>query len=354
MDESRVEFLRRLIASPSPSGFEQPIQEVIRTEISQYTDVVRTDLHGNVIASLNPEGSPRVMLTAHCDELGFIIRYIDDQGFLYFAPIGGFDPSTLPGERVHVYTSSGPLLGVIGSRAVHLMDSDERSRAPTLKNMWIDIGVSSREEAQQLVPLGSVATRAAQLELLRGQLIVSRALDNKSGIFSIVEAMRRLHEQREKLKASVHFVSTVQEETGLRGARTSAYEINPHIALTVDVTFTSDHPETSKQLLGDVKVNGGPGLTIGGFTNPRVYKLLVAAATNAGINYQYDIQAGYTGTDNDNVQVSRGGVATGLLNIPCRYMHTGSEIVSLKDINDTAELMARFVLMLDEQTNLIP
>ncbi len=354
MDESRVEFLRRLIASPSPSGFEQPIQEVIRTEISQYTDVVRTDLHGNVIASLNPEGSPRVMLTAHCDELGFIIRYIDDQGFLYFAPIGGFDPSTLPGERVHVHTPNGPLLGVIGSKAVHLMDSEERSHAPKLKNMWIDIGVSSREEAQQLVPLGSVATRAAQLELLRGELIVSRALDNKSGIFTIVEAMRHLHGQREKLKASVHFVSTVQEETGLRGARTSTYEINPHIALTVDVTFTSDHPETSKQLLGDVKLNGGPGLTIGGFTNPRVYQLLVAVATNADINYQYDIQAGYTGTDNDNVQVSRGGVATGLLNIPCRYMHTGSEIVSLKDINDTAELMTRFVLMLDEQTNLIP
>ena len=354
MDDSRVGFLHRLIASPSPSGFEQPIQEVIRTEISQYTDVVRTDLHGNVIASLNPEGSPRVMLTAHCDELGFIIRYIDDQGFLYFAPIGGFDPSTLPGERVHVHTSNGPLLGVIGSKAVHLMDSEERSHAPNLKNMWIDIGVSSMEEAQQLIPLGSVATRAAQLELLRGELIVSRALDNKSGIFSIVEAMRYLHDQREKLNASVHFVSTVQEETGLRGAQTSTYEINPHIALTVDVTFTSDHPETSKQLLGDVKLNGGPGLTIGGFTNPRVYQLLVAAATNAGIHYQYDIQAGYTGTDNDNVQVSRGGVATGLLNIPCRYMHTGSEIVSLKDMNDTAELMARFVLSLDEQTNLIP
>jgi tetrahedral aminopeptidase len=354
MHESRIEFLRRLIASPSPSGFEQPVQEVIRTEISQYTDVVRTDLHGNVIASLNTEGSPRVMLTAHCDELGFIIRYIDDQGFLYFAPIGGFDPSTLPGVRVYVHTSSGPLLGVIGSKAVHLMDSDERSHAPNLKKMWIDIGVSNKEEAQQLVPLGSVATRAAQLEILRGELLVSRALDNKSGIFSIVEAMRRLHEQREKLKASVHFVSAVQEETGSRGARTSAHEINPHIALTVDVTFASDHPETSKQLLGDVKLHGGPGLTIGGFTNPRVYQLLVAAANHAGIPYQYDIQANYTGTDNDTIQVSRGGVATGLLNIPCRYMHTGSEIVSLKDIDNTAELIARFVLMLDEQTNLIP
>jgi putative aminopeptidase FrvX len=354
MDESRIEFLRLLIASPSPSGFEQPIQEVIRTEISHYSDFVHTDVHGNVIASLHHEGSPRVMLTAHCDELGFIIRYIDEQGFLYFAPIGGFDPSTLPGERVHIHTSNGPLLGVIGSKAIHLMDSEERSHAPKLKNMWIDIGASDREEAQQLVPLGSVATRAAQLEILRGELVVSRALDNKSGLFSIVEAMRRLHEERDKLKASVHFVSTVQEETGLRGARTSTYEIHPQVALTVDVTFASDHPETSKQLLGDVQLNGGPGLTIGGFTNPRVYNLLVAAATDAGIAYQYDIQAGHTGTDNDNVQVSRGGVATGLLNIPCRYMHTGSEIVSLKDIDNTAELIARFVLALEEHTNLIP
>jgi tetrahedral aminopeptidase len=354
MNESRIEYLRRLISSPSPSGFEQPIQEVIRTEIRQYTDVVRTDVHGNVIASLNPEGSPRVMLTAHCDELGFLIRYIDERGFLYFAPIGGFDPSTLPGERVQVHTSTGTFLGVIGGKAVHLMDSEERSQAPKLQNMWIDIGVSNREEAQQLVPLGSVATRAAQLEILHGDLVVSRAFDNKSGIFTIVEAMRRLYEQRDLLKASVYFVSSVQEETGSRGVRTSTYEINPQIALTVDVTFTSDHPETSKQLLGDVRLNGGPGLTIGGFTNPRVYQLLIAVATEAGITYQYDIQASHTGTDNDNVQISRGGVATGLLNIPCRYMHTGSEIVSLNDIDDTAELMARFVLALDADTNLIP
>jgi putative aminopeptidase FrvX len=354
MDEPRVEFLRNLIASPSPSGFEQPVQETIRKEISKYTDTVHTDVHGNVIASLNPEGSPRVMLTAHCDELGFIIKYIDEQGFLYFAPIGGFDPSTLPGERVHIHTPKGPLLGVIGSKAIHLMDSEERSRAPKLKNMWIDIGVSSKDAAQQLVPLGSVVTRAEQLETLQGELVVSRALDNKSGIFTIVEAMRRLHKERDAIKASVYFVSTVQEETGLRGARTSTYDVNPQIALIVDVTFASDHPETSKQMLGDVKLHSGPGLTIGGFTNPRVYQLLVTTATNAGIPYQYDIQAGYTSTDNDYVQVSRGGVATGLINIPCRYMHTGSEIVSLKDIDNAAELMARFVLALDEETNLIP
>src|SRR5215469_5539135 len=188
MDESRVEFLRTLITSPSPSGFEQPVQEVIRAEVSNYTDSVRTDVHGNVIGLLNPGGNPRVMLTAHCDELGFIIKYIDEQGFLYFAPIGDLDPSTLPGERVHVHTSHGPLLGVLGSKAIHLMEREERSHPPNLKNMWIDIGVSNREEAQQLVSLGSVATRAEQLEILRGDLVVSRALDNKSGIFTIIEA----------------------------------------------------------------------------------------------------------------------------------------------------------------------
>jgi putative aminopeptidase FrvX len=354
MHESRVEFLRRLVASPSPSGFEQPVQAVIRAEIGQYSDEVRTDVHGNVIATLNPNGNPRVMLTAHCDELGFLIRYIDEEGFLYFAPIGGFDPSTLPGERVLVHTPAGSIPGVLGRKAIHLMDSDERSQAPKLANMWIDIGVSSRKEAQELVPIGSTATRAAQLEILRGDLVVSRALDDKSGVFTIVEAMRRLHEQRARLKAGAYFVSAVQEETGSRGVRTSTYEINPQVAITVDVTFASDHPQTSKQLLGDVKLNGGPAITIGGFTNPRVYQLLVAATKEAGITYQDDIAAANTGTDNDNIQVTRGGVATGLLNIPCRYMHTGSEIVSLKDIETAAELIAQFVLLLDESTNLIP
>ncbi len=354
MHESRVEFLRRLIASPSPSGFEQPVQAVIRAEIGQYSDEVRTDVHGNVIATLNPNGNPRVMLTAHCDELGFLIRYIDEEGFLYFAPIGGFDPSTLPGERVLVHTPAGSIPGVLGRKAIHLMDSDERSQAPKLANMWIDIGVSSRKEAQELVPIGSTATRAAQLEILRGDLVVSRALDDKSGVFTLVEAMRRLHEQRARLKAGAYFVSAVQEETGSRGVRTSTYEVNPQVAITVDVTFASDHPQTSKQLLGDVKLNEGPAITIGGFTNPRVYQLLVAATKEAGITYQYDIAAANTGTDNDNIQVTRGGVATGLLNIPCRYMHTGSEIVSLKDIETTAELIAQFVLLLDESTNLIP
>ncbi len=354
MDESRLAFLRRMIASPSPSGFEQPVQRVIREEIHSYTDEVHTDVHGNVIAALNPSGHPRVMLTAHSDELGFLIRYIDNDGFLYFAPIGGFDPATLPGNRVEIHTPTGRLLGIIGCKPIHLMSHDEHHRAPKLSELWIDIGAANREEAQKLVPLGSVATRAAQLEQLRGDLVVSRALDNKAGIFTLVETMRRLSTQREALKAAVFFVSAVQEEVGSRGALTSTYDVNPLIAVAVDVTFTSDHPGVSKHEIGEVKLNGGPVITIGGRINPRVYTMLVKAAEDGGLAWQLDCQASFTGTDTDNIQVTRAGVATGLVSIPCRYMHTGSEVVSLKDIDEIADLLARFVLALNEETNVIP
>lgn len=354
MQESRIALLSRLIAHPSPSGFEQNVQQIVRDEVGQFADSVRTDVHGNVIAALNPTGQPRVMLTAHCDELGFIIRYIDEQGFLYFATIGGYDPATLPGERIHIYTPSGTLTGVIGRKPVHLLDSDERHKAPKLSDLWIDIGVSDRQEAQALVPIGSIATRLAQLEPLHGELIVSRALDDKAGVFSVIEAFRRLHQQREQLHAAVFFVSSVQEEVGLRGARTSAYGVEPLIAVAVDATYTSDHPSSSKQEIGEISLNGGPVITIGGNINPRVYQMLVTAAGRAGISYQIDPQAGSTGTDADVIQVARSGVATGLVSIPCRYMHTGSEVVSLKDIEDVAELLARFVLALDKDTNVIP
>ena len=354
MEESRIAFLQRLINSPSPSGFEQRVQQVIREEMQLYTDEQRTDVHGNVIAALNPNANPRVMLTAHCDELGFLVRFIDEKGFIYFATIGGFDPSTLPGERVQIHTAKGSILGVIGRKPVHLLQSDERGKAPKLSEMWIDIGVNSKEEAQELVAIGSIATRAAQLEKLHGDLVVSRALDDKSGVFTVVEAMRRLHGQREKLKAGVFFVSAVQEEVGLRGAHTSAFGVDPLIAVAVDVTFTSDHPQTSKHEIGDIRLNGGPVISIGGRINPRVYQMLIDAADEAGIAYQIDPQASGTGTDTDVIQVSRAGVATGLVSIPCRYLHTGSEIVSLKDIDEIAELLSRFVLALDAQTNVIP
>lgn len=353
-NEAQLNVLRRMINAPSPSGFEQPMQQVVREVVSNYTDEVRPDVHGNVIAALNPSGHPRVMLTAHCDEIGFLVRYIDDQGFLYFATIGGYAPATLPGDRVYVYAPSGPILGVVGYKPVHLMSGEERGKAPKISELWIDIGTSSREEAQQLVPIGTVATRADSLERMRDNLVVSRALDDKAGVLAVIEAMRRLSEQRVTLKAGVFFVSAVQEEVGSRGATTSAYGIEPQIAIAVDAIPTSDHPLTSKHETGEVKLNGGPAITVGGYVNPRVYSLLVHAANEAGIAYQIDPQASCTGTDTDMIQVARSGVATGLVSIPLRYMHTGSEIVSLKDVDEVAELLARFVLAVNEETNVIP
>ncbi len=354
MEELRIAFLRRLIATPSPSGFEQPVQQLIREELQAYSDTMRTDVHGNVIAALHPTGQPRVMLTAHCDELGFLIRYIDSEGFLYFAPIGGFDPSTLPGNRVEIHTPAGIIPGVIGRRPLHLMHGDERGKAPKLSDLWIDIGAASREEAQKLVPLGSPATRAAQLETLRNNLVISRALDDKSGIFTLLETMRLLAQERAHLQAGVFFVSAVQEEVGLRGSRTAAYGVDPLIAIAVDVTFTSDHPGTSKQELGEIKLNGGPVITIGGNINPHVYRMLTRIASEKGLDIQIDVQPSHTSTDTDVIQVTRAGIATGLVSIPCRYLHTGSEMVSLKDMQEIASLLAGFVLALDQETNVIP
>ncbi|HTI13179.1 MAG TPA: M42 family metallopeptidase [Dictyobacter sp.] len=354
MDESGVAFLQKMIVSPSPSGFEQPVQQVIREEVRQYTDEVRTDVHGNVIAALNPDHELRVMLEAHCDELGFLVRYIDDQGFLYFATIGGFDPSTLPGERVLIHTTTGPITGVIGRSPVHTLSAEDRGKAPKLNDLFIDIGVASKAEAEKLAPVGTIATRAAQLERLQNNIIVSRALDDKSGVFTIMEAMRRIHAQREKLQTGVYFVSAVQEEVGLRGARTAAYSVDPLIAVAVDVTFTTDHPGTSKKDLGDIKLNGGPVISIGGNINPRIYQLLIKAANEAGIAYQVDAQPSNTATDTDVIQVVRGGVATALVSVPCRYLHTGSEMASLKDIDEAADMIARFVLALNKDTNVIP
>ncbi|WP_376795314.1 M42 family metallopeptidase [Thermogemmatispora sp.] len=353
-EDLQLSLLEELTERPSPSGFEQPVQEVVRRECARYADTVTTDVHGNVIAALHPEGRPRLMLTAHCDELGLLVRYIDEQGFLYFAPIGGFDPTTLPGERVLLHTASGPLLGVIGTRPIHLQEPEERGKALALKQLWIDIGASSKQEAEELAPPGTVVTRAARLQPLRGQLVTGRGLDDKAGLYAVLETLRRVAAQREQLQAALYVVSAVQEEIGSRGVRTSAYAIQPELAIAVDVTPTADHPQTSKQEVGDIRLGAGPVLTIGAHVNPRVYALLVEAARQAGLAYQLDPTPGRTATDADLLQVSRNGVATGLVSIPCRYLHTGSEIVSLEDIERTAALLTRFVLALSAEVSLIP
>ncbi len=352
MREESLSFLQELVNAPSPSGFEQAAQRVVRDYVSQFTSDVRTDVMGNVIAALNPEGKPRVMLAGHCDEIGFMVRYINDQGFLHFSPIGGVDAHLVPGQKVHVHGRGGPVLGLVGKKAIHLMEPDERKKVLEFHQQWIDIGATDREQAEELVGVGDPITFAASFERLQGDCAVARGFDDKMGSFVVVEALRLAAGR--KLSAALFAVSTVQEEIGLRGATTSAFSVGPDVAIAVDVTHGTDYPDAEKKRFGEVKLGGGPVLHRGANMNPVVAQRLMDAAKSKEMPYQMIGVPGASGTDAWTMQLSRGGVASGLVSVPLRYMHTPVEVLNLKDLEAAAELLAAFVTDLDQTVDLIP
>lgn len=354
MRQASLDFLKRLLEAPSPSGYEGPVREVYRAEASGYADCVTTDVHGNVIAALNEQGRPRIMLAGHCDELGFQVVHVDDKGFIYFQTVGGVDPGPIPGRKVRIHTSKGAVLGVIGKKLIHLMTSEERDKVPKVHEMWIDIGARSRKEALSVVSIGDPITYDPNFEVLRKDLAVSKGFDNKMGVFVVAEAMRIVAEERRRLKAALFSVATVQEEVGLRGARTSAYGVDPAVGIAVDVTWATDHPDIDSRQAGRMEVGKGPVLVRGANVNPVVYDLLVAAAKRAKIPYQVEAASGGTGTDANAMQLTRAGVATAIVSVPLRYMHTPVELLSLKDLEQAARLIAAFVLRVDERTSFIP
>jgi endoglucanase len=352
MRKESLAFLKELVETPSPSGFEQPVQKAWKEEVSKYADCVRTDLHGNCIAALNEEGAPRIMFAGHCDELGFIVNYISDEGFIHFRTIGGFDVSTIPGRRVRIHTEKGPVLGVLGKKAVHLMKEDERKKAVEAEDLWIDIGAKDKKEAESVVSVGDAATYTYGLEELRGDLVVARGFDDKMGSFVVAEIIRLLAKQ--KPRAAVFSVSTVQEEVGLRGARTSAFGISPTVGIAVDVTHASDHPKVEKTIAGGTKLGKGPVICRGANINPVVARILTDVAKRKKIPYQMEAAPGGTGTDANAIQLTRAGVAAGLVSVPLRYMHTPVEVLSLKDLDNATKLLAAFVMAVDEKTDFTP
>jgi len=352
MRKESLAFLEELVNAPSPSGFEQPAQSVVRAYIAQYADEVATDVMGNVIAALNPGGRPRVMLAGHCDEIGFMVRYITSEGFVHFSPIGGVDPHLVPGQKVHVHSSRGPVLGVVGKKAIHLMEADERKKVLQFHQQWIDIGASSRAEAERRVAIGDPVTFATTFERIHRDIVVARGFDDKMGSFVVMEALRLA--SRTKLKAALFAVSTVQEEVGLRGAATSAFSIEPDAAVAVDVTHGTDYPDADKKRFGEVTLGKGPVLHRGPNMNPVVAERLVAAAKKADIKHQMIGVPGRSGTDAWAIQLARGGVATGLTSVPLRYMHTPIEVLNLRDLEAAAKLLATFVADLGPAVDFIP
>ena len=352
MDAAGREFLQQLIDAPSPSGYEQAVRRVWRETVSTFADDVRSDVHGNVIASRNPGGSPRLMFAGHCDELGLQINYISDKGYLYFNTIGGHDPSLISGRRVVIHTQDGPVRGVTGRRAVHLTPRGERGKEQKVEDIWIDIGVSDKAEAEALVRVGDAVTYELGMQPLRNGLAVSRAFDNKIGAWVVAEALRRIDAAASK--AEVVSVATVQEELGLRGATTSTFGIDPLVGVAVDVTHATDHPNVNKVTAGDVSLDGGPVITRGANVNPVVERLLMESAEALGMTVQVEAEPRGTGTDANAMQLSRAGVATGLVSVPLRYMHTPSEIISLDVADQAADLLAAFAQRLTPEMDFTP
>ncbi len=341
MNKNSENFLRELLETPSPSGFEQNAAKIWRDRVKKYSDKLISDVHGNSIAILNPKAKFKFMLAGHIDEIGLMITYIDDNGYIYTSQIGGMDPALLIGQRVKILGAKGDVFGVIGRKAIHQMTPEDRKKKVAMENIWVDIGVDSKEEALKKVAVGDAIVVDVPYRKLCGDKIVSRATDDKAGAFIVAEVIREL--SKKKLNICVIGVATVQEEIGMRGAITSANSIKPDAGIAIDVNFTSDHPETDKKKLGEIKLGGGPNLHRGPNMNPIMEKHLFNTAKKLKMNYQISANPRGTGTDANAIQLANGGVATSLISIPNRYMHTPVEVVSLSDLDDIIKLLVNFL-----------
>ena len=336
------QFLQDLLDARSPTGAEFEAQRVIDANVEGVADTYERDALGNRIASLNPSGDPTVMFAGHIDELGLIIKHIDDKGFLYFHTLGGHDNIVISGRRVRILGRKGDVFGVTGKRAVHLMSQEDRKKVPKQKEMWIDIGATSRDEALERVTIGDPAVYDMGFQPIHGTRATARAFDDKAGAYVVCEVLRRLAGERDGLAAKVVSVATTQEEIGTRGAQTSAYAVNPHFGVAVDVGHATDHPDCDEKEFGQQKLGGGPIIARGPNISPVVFDKLIAAAEAISIPYQIEAEARPTGTDARVMQMARSGVATAVVSIPLRYMHTPSEVVDLQDIEHCVQLLVHF------------
>ena len=355
MREESFKFFQELVAAPSPSGYEQPAQRVFRSFISPFAEVTQ-DVMGNVFGRIRGEGEdpPRVMLVGHSDEIGFQVRYLDDKGFIYFGAIGGVDPHLTPGQRVHIHGRNGQIIGVIGKKPIHLMEAKDRETVVKLDSQYIDIGASDRKEAEELVRVGDPVTFADSLARLQGDRVTSRGFDDKAGSFVVAEVLRRIAAAPEKPRLDLYGVSSVQEEVGLRGGTTSSYAVNPDIGICVEVDFATDQPDVERKHNGDVALGLGPILPRGANINPALFDLLAATAADENIPVQFTGIPRATGTDANVMQISRRGVATALVKIPLRYMHTPVEVLSLGDLDHAVDLIVALLYRIGDKKAFIP
>ncbi len=351
MRDASYEFLKQLLQTPGPSGNEETVASIWREQARDFAEV-RGDRMGNSFATLNGGGSPKVMLSGHVDEIGLMVTHIDESGLLRFSGVGGWDPQVLVGQRVLLQTKNGEVPGVIGKKAIHVMEADERKKVSEIKSLWIDIGAKDRDESKERVRVGDVAVVDQDVVELPNGRIASRSLDNRMGAFVVLEAVRLLSEE-EGLAAEVVAVASVQEEIGLYGARGAAFGLDPDAAIAVDVTHATDTPGIPKNEHGDHALGSGPVIKRATNLSPIVSEGLISAAESEGISYTLEADSRSTSTDADAIQFTRAGIATGLVSVPNRYMHSPNEMVDLEDIEACARLIAAYVKGLGEDTDFV-
>jgi endoglucanase len=352
MDASAKQFLIRLLETPSPSGYEERIQHVVREYAKGFADEITTDLHGNVIACKNPKAPLRVMLAGHCDQIGLLVTQIDDNGFIYTQTIGGWDSQQLIGQRMTIWTDFGPIPAVIARKPIHLLSDEERKQVVKLEDLWLDIGARNKAEAAEVVKIGDPVTLNLGYQEMRNNLANAPGMDDRTGLWVVIEALRRA--AKGKPKCAVYAVSTVQEEIGLRGAKTAAYAIDPQVGIAVDVTHATDCPTIDRRQQGEIFLGRGPVIFRGPNMNPVVTRRLMETAQAKDIPFQRSATGRATPNDANSLQINRAGVATGLVAIPNRYMHSAVEMISLDDIDRAADLLAEFALGLAADDDFTP
>ena len=332
-------FLKKLLDTPGPSGFESAPAKVWRDQAKQFAKV-SGDVAGNTLAEVNGGGKPTIMLAGHIDEIGIIINFIDDQGFAYIQPIGGWDPQVLIGQRLRFIGRKGDVFGVVGKKPVHLIKQEEREKAAKFVDLWVDFGAKTRKEAEEMISIGDAGVIDSRTMEFPNGRIVSRSIDDRIGAFVVLEALRRY--AAKPGGAKVVAVATTQEEIGYRGggAGICATCIGPQMAIVVDVTFAIDHPGVEKKEYGEAAIDGGPVLTRGSIISPVVFNLLRKTAEDRKIPFSIHAAGRETSTDADAIHIAREGVATGIVAVANRYMHSPNELVGIQDLDRAAELIA--------------
>lgn len=347
------EFLEDLLITPSPTGFEKGGVKVWKNYVEQFSDEVVTDAYGSAAAKINTSGDvATVMLEAHCDEIGMVVQHITDNGFIYVNKLGGSDSTIARAKKVFIHNKRGRVVGITGNTAIHLQTTKNGGgKQPAWKDIYVDIGVSSKEEALELIQVGDPITYASDMEFLNDDILSGRALDNRMGGYIIAEAMRRLSERKSELKVNVIALNSVQEEVGGFGARMMSYRFMPDVALVTDVTHATDTPGIDQKEHGTVEMGNGPTIQHGGANHPSVVSFLEDVCEKSSIEVQHEATSVRTGTDTDSIFYQQTGIPSALISLPLRYMHSPVETCNMKDVEALITIMVEAVLaMRPDQT----